>query len=142
MTRRIIETQLQAAKTEITVDNYFEKIMKYIPSEIIGGWIAIQGIAKNMTTQNNIILWTIFIFLGFLTFFYVKQQTSEANKPPAIKQTLISVGAFIIWAFAIGGEPLESLPFYNSGYGVIFMILYTLTIPIISLKHDEQSMSN
>ncbi|BAZ39552.1 hypothetical protein NIES4101_55060 [Calothrix sp. NIES-4101] len=136
MSRRIIETQLQAAKTSVTVDNYFQKIMKYIPSEIIGGWIAIQGIAKNITTQNTTFLWVILVFLTILTFFYINNQTSEANKPPAIKQTLISVGAFIIWTIAIGGEPFESLSFYNSGYGVILMILYTLTIPIISLKHD------
>ncbi|MDB9303341.1 hypothetical protein PN488_02925 [Nodularia spumigena CS-591/12] len=137
MSRRIIETQLQASKTPITVDNYFEKIMKYIPSEIIGGWIAIQGIAKNITTQNTIFLWGILVFLSILTFFYIKNQTSVAGKPPAIKQNLFSVGAFLIWALAIGGEPFESLSFYNSGYGVILMILYTLTIPVISLNHDQ-----
>ena len=136
MSRRIVETQLQVSRTDITVDNYFEKIMKYIPSEIVGAWIAIQGIAKNIATQNIIFLWGILIFLSVLTFFYINNQTSVANKPPAIKQTLISVGAFLIWAFAIGGEPFESLAFYNSGYGAILMILYTLTIPVISLKHD------
>ena len=136
MSRRIVETQLQASKTSTKVDGYFEKIMKYIPSEIVGAWIAIQGIAKNINNPNNIFLWIIIIFLAVLTFFYIKQQTSEANKKTAGKQTVISVGAFIIWAFAIGGQPFESLVFYNSAYGSILMILYTLTIPIIPLNQD------
>lgn len=136
MSRRIVETQLQASKTSTKVDGYFEKIMKYIPSEIVGAWIAIQGIAKNINNPNNIFLWIIIIFLAVLTFFYIKQQTSEANKKTAIKQTVISVGAFIIWAFAIGGQPFESLVFYNSAYGSILMILYTLTIPVIPLNQD------
>ncbi len=136
MSRRIVETQLQASKTSTKVDGYFEKIMKYIPSEIVGAWIAIQGIAKNINNPNNIFLWIIIVFLAVLTFFYIKQQTSEENKKTAVKQTVISVGAFIIWAFAIGGQPFESLVFYNSAYGSILMILYTLTIPVIPLNQN------
>ena len=137
MNRRIIETQLQASTTSTKVDSYPDKIVKYIPSEIVGGWIAIQGIAKNINNNpNNLFLWGILIFLSVLTFFYIQKQTFQANKPPAIKQILISVGAFLIWAFAIGGEPFESLSFYNSAYGSILMILYTLTIPLIPLNQN------
>ncbi|NEO28525.1 MAG: hypothetical protein F6K03_17020, partial [Kamptonema sp. SIO4C4] len=68
MSRRIIETQLQGANTSKTVDSYSEKIMKYIPSEIVGGWIAIQGIAENIgETPNRIFLWVIFGSLAVLT---------------------------------------------------------------------------
>ncbi|NEQ39160.1 MAG: hypothetical protein F6K40_24060 [Okeania sp. SIO3I5] len=136
MSRRIIETKLQASNSATEVDSYFEKIMKYIPSEIVGAWIAIQGIAESTNNQNPIFLWGIIIFLAILTFFYIKKRTDEENKKTALKQTIISVIAFAIWAFAIGGEPFESLSFYNSGLGSILLIIYTVTIPVIPLNHD------
>lgn len=143
MSRRIIETSLQASKTEAKIDNYFEKLMKYIPSEIVGAWIAIQGIlasgnqeAELVDSNQNISLWFILIFLLILTFFYIKQQTYDENKKTAIKQIIISVIAFLIWAYAIGGEPFLSLEFYDSRYGAVLMILYTLTIPLVTLNQD------
>ena len=143
MSRRIIETTLQASKTEAKVDNYLEKLMKYIPSEIVGAWIAIQGIFANgdreveaVNSSQNIFLWVILAFLSILTFFYIKQQTYEESKKTAIKQIIVSVIAFLIWAYAIGGEPFLSLEFYDSRYGAVFMILYTVTIPLLVLNQD------
>ena len=143
MSRRIIETSLQASKTEAKVDNYFEKLMKYIPSEIVGAWIAIQGIFANsdrevkaVNSSQNTFLWIILAFLSILTFFYIRKQTSEENKKTAIKQIIISVIAFLIWAYAIGGQPFLSLEFYDSRYGAVLMILYTLTIPLVTLNQD------
>ena len=137
MNRRIIETQLQSSKQSAKVDGYADKIIKYIPSEIVGGWIALQGIAENIDSEGKItLLWGILIFLVILTFFYIQKATTDSKKKPAIKQTVFSVVAFMIWAFAIGGQPFESLTFYNSAYGSILMILYTVTLPLIPLNQD------
>ncbi len=137
MGRRIIETQLEASRASGTVDGYFAKISKYIPSEILGAWIAIQGIfSKPDNPSNKYGLWAIFIFLVILAFFYIKKATDKPNVKPAIKQILFSCAAFIIWAIAIGGHPFTSLSFYDSAYGSVLMILYTLVIPLFPLNED------
>ncbi len=140
MSRRIIETQLQASEQSSEVDGYLEKVMKYIPSEIVGVWITIKTIVEgNNEIPQNGVLWGIFIICLFLTFAYLRLLPSDSEKKPTIKQTIISVGAFIVWAIAIGGEPFLSIRWYHPIYGSILMVLYTATIPLISLEQRNLS---
>ena len=132
MGRRIITTQLEAKGEEARLDGYFDKLIKYIPTEIVGGWIAMTGLIKGASNiPTNTILWILFVIFIGLTAVYIIQQTFEPKKPLAIKQTSISTIAFMVWVFALG-EPFNSLSFYNPVYGSILLILYNLTIPLIN----------
>lgn len=140
MGRRIITTQLQAKGEEAKLDGYFDKLMKYIPTEIVGAWIAITGLIKGTSDiPTNNILWILFFIFTALTFFYIRKQTFEPRKPPAIKQIVISTIAFIVWVFALG-EPFNSFHFYKPVYGSISLILYNLIIPLIN--PDKQTRNN
>lgn len=140
MSRRIIETQLQASEEKSDVDSYLDKVMKYIPSEAVGVWITIKTIVEgNNDIPQSTVLWAIFIICLFLTFAYIRLLPSELKKKPTIKQAIISVGAFIVWAIAIGGEPFTSLSWYHPDYGSILMVLYTATIPLIPLEQPKLS---
>jgi hypothetical protein len=46
MSRRIITSQLDSSKASTKIDGYFDKLLKYIPTEIVGGWVAITGFIK------------------------------------------------------------------------------------------------
>ncbi|GGA12114.1 hypothetical protein [Okeania sp. KiyG1] len=135
MSRRIIETELQASGQKSGVDSYLDKVMKYIPSEIVGVWITIKTMVEG---NNNIpqdgILWGIFIICLLLTFAYIRLLPAESKKKPTVKQAIISVGAFIVWAIAIGGRPFISISWYEPIYGSILMVLYTVVIPLIPLE--------
>jgi hypothetical protein len=152
MGRRIIRTQLEADNTDGTVDGFFDKLMKYIPSEIIGAWIAIKGLLKsanpvNNQTNNGLVnnangatgdnlLWILFIVLTILTAVYIFKQTlketsktEKSKKSPDIIQIIISPVAFVIWVFALG-EPFSSLSFYQPVYGSIALIIFSLIVPL------------
>ncbi|QKQ77501.1 hypothetical protein [Nostoc sp. TCL240-02] len=132
MGRRIITSQLEAKGEEGKLDSYFEKLIKYVPTEIVGGWIATTGLIKGaINIPINTILWILLVIFTGLTALYILKQTSEPKKPLALKQTGISTIAFIVWVFALG-EPFDSLSFYNPVYGSILLILYNLTIPLIN----------
>ena len=132
MGRRIITSQLQAKGEEARLDGYFDKLIKYIPTEIVGGWIAMTGLIKGASNiPTNTILWILFVIFIGLTAVYIIQQTFQPKKPLAIKQTSISTIAFMVWVFALG-EPFNSLSFYNPVYGSILLIVYNLTIPLIN----------
>ncbi|BCL34475.1 hypothetical protein [Nostoc sp. MS1] len=137
MGRRIITSQLESKSNEVKIDGYFDKLIKYIPSEIVGGWIAIIGLVKSVSNiPTNIILWVLLVIFTGLTALYILKQTSEPKKPLAIKQTIISTIAFIVWVFALG-EPFNSLNFYNPIYGSILLILYNLTIPLLNPVEED-----
>lgn len=132
MGRRIITQEYQTKAEGAKLEGYFDKLIKYIPTEIVGGWIAITGVIKSASDiPTNRILWILLAIFTILTAIYILQQTSEPDKPPAIKQTTISTIAFIVWVFALG-EPFDSLSFYNPIYGSILLIIYNLTIPLIN----------
>ncbi|MBO1063186.1 MULTISPECIES: hypothetical protein [Nostocales] len=138
MGRRIITSQLQAKGEEAKLDGYFDKLIKYIPTEIVGGWIAIIGLIRGASNiPTNTILWILFIIFTGLTALYILNQTFESKKPLAIKQTIISTIAFIVWVFALG-KPFDSLSFYNPVYGSILLILYNLTIPLINPVEESK----
>ncbi|QDL10985.1 hypothetical protein DP113_26420 [Brasilonema octagenarum UFV-E1] len=137
MTRRIITTQLEA-NTSSNIDGYFDKLIKYIPSEIVVGWIAVKGLLiSDNEIPSNSLLWILFIVFTGLTAVYIFKQTSEPRKPPAITQVLISTGAFIVWVFALG-ERFSSLAFYRPVYGSVVLILYSLIVPLFNPPEGEK----
>ncbi len=132
MGRRIVTKKLEVSSSPPSVDGYFDKLIKYIPSEIVGSWIAIKGlIIGDSNLPINTLLWILLIIFTALTAVYIFKQTSEPRTSTAKTQILISTAAFIVWAFALG-EPFSSLSFYRPVYGSLLLILYNLTIPLIN----------
>lgn len=139
MGRRIITNQYQSKGEEAKLDGYFDKLIKYIPTEIVGAWIAITGLIKGANNiPINTILWILFIIFTGLTAVYILKQTFEPEKPLAIKQIILSTIAFIVWVFALG-EPFNTLSFYNPVYGSISLILYNLIIPLINPAQETKN---
>jgi hypothetical protein len=125
MSRRIRSSALQATNGA-TVDTYFDRIIKYIPADIVSAWVAVIGIVKAANgIPTNIVLWIAFFIGASLTFVWTLKQTHMDGTPPAWLQALVSTVAFGIWAFALGA-PFDSLSFYNPVYGSLALIAFTL----------------
>ena len=132
MSRRIITTQFQSTNNEVKIDTYFDRIIKYVPSEIIGAWIAVKGLVLGFSDEPKemMVLWIAF-FIGIIfTALLIWRLTSEPGKPIAKTQILLSVGAFIVLVFSLG-EPFTQLSWYDPGYGSLSLIFYTLLIGIV-----------
>jgi uncharacterized membrane protein YfcA len=133
MGRRIVTKQYQGGGTA-TTDGYFDKVIKYIPSDIVAAWTGVLSfldVDKEFTA-----LWIAFVIGLVLTYFWTIKQTSEENKPPAINQALISTGAFGIWVCALGG-PFKSISGYETKYGALLLILYTLILGFLDPNNDK-----
>ncbi len=131
MSRRIVTSQLQTKSANIKIDTYFDRIIKYIPADIVGAWVAVTGLINSATDiPRNIILWIVFLIGVLLTAAWTLRQTIEPKKPLALTQTSISTVAFIVWVFALGG-PFATLTFYRPLYGSLILILYTLVVALI-----------
>ena len=127
MARRIRVGGLEAAAAP-EEDKYLDRVIKYIPSEIVGAWISLTGIIAGAAAgPTEVVLWIVFAIGVILTPIYMWRQTTEPGKPVATTQIVISAISFIVWVFAIGG-PFEGLTFYQPWLGSVVLIVFTLVV--------------
>jgi hypothetical protein len=112
-------------------DTYFDKILKYIPADIVGAWVAITGVIAGASQPKPAVLWVVFLIMLAITPAWTWKQTKEPNKPPAKTQILVATGSFFVWVFALGG-PFTSLSFYTPLYGSLALIIYTLLVGLVT----------
>src|SRR5438445_3962 len=119
MSRRIVSISYQAKGAGQRVDTYFDRVVKYIPADIVSAWVFVTAAVKTATdVPQATILWIAFGCGVVLTAFWTLKQTREPGKPAAILQTAVATIAFGVWVFALG-EPFASLSFYRPLYGAL-----------------------
>jgi hypothetical protein len=137
MSRRIVSKSLQAnIASQASVDTYFDRVVKYIPSDVVAAWIAASGlITAAKTTQYELGkqgLWTVFLVGLAFAALWTWKQTAKPATPPPIVQTLVSAGAFAVWVFALGGPFPSSVGLYNPVKSSLVLIAYTLGVALIN----------
>jgi hypothetical protein len=136
MGRRIVSEQLQSGAPNVPPDDYANRLMKYIPTEGVGFWLAVSGMIQSAGDDIPKIgmLWLFFVIGLVLTFLWIKRTTQEPSKSIAWTQIGISCGAFIVWVVATGGPLVMSLPFYKPIFGSLLLITYTAFVAYIIPK--------
>ncbi len=108
-------------------DKYVDRLFKYIPAELVAGYIFVLGVVKRLTDAGEIriIHWLLFFLFCVLTPLYLWR----VQKVLKLQQHIISLLSFIIWVFALGG-PFTLFSWYNPLYGEILLPVFTLIIAI------------
>lgn len=111
-----------------SVDSYGDALLKLIPAEVIGVYLAMQSILTNTNDQSNkdFTLLAVFLFGIFATYFYLRVTMKVTNKI----QLLLSVGAFCVWAYSMVPE---SYYFYNGTNAGLLLLAYTFIAPKVPL---------
>ena len=143
MSRRIVTTayhakgpaaQAQAAGPggAPDVDTYFDRVLKYIPADVISAWVfvvaAVNGAPDDV--PKPAVLWVAFACGLVLTALWTHRRTREPGRPPAVTQIALATVAFGVWVFALGG-PFATLGFYRPVYGSLLLVLYTLSSGLV-----------
>ena len=108
------------------LDSYYNKLVKLIPAEIIALFLSLDTITKSANYKT--LEWFIFAFCFVGTYLYLQRVTKVTKK----NQIFISLGAYCVWVFAIGG-PFAKLIWYDSIYAGVLMTCYTFLIPIFEI---------
>ncbi|MCP4351752.1 MAG: hypothetical protein GY795_40325 [Desulfobacterales bacterium] len=117
----------QATATKQTQpDKYTDRLLKYIPSEIIALYLSLDSIIRSSQKIGVVIYWGVFIAGIVMTYLYL-YRVAKVHKQ---KQLLISVASFCVWVFALGG-PFVHLSWYDPVYGGLLLPIFTFLIPII-----------
>lgn len=137
MSRRIITTQLQAAEAGAgSVDGYFNKLVKYIPADIVGTWVLASSLIKEASgAPTTATLWVAFAVLLVITPLWTWRNTRPPANPPARTQIIISTVSFAVWVFALGG-PFAALGFYRPVFGSLTLLFFSLVVALIT-PHDH-----
>ncbi len=132
MGRRIVTRRLQTNQGSAQVDTYFDKVIKYIPADIVAAWTFVQGLVASAgdDTPKATILWMAYGFGLVVTALWTHRQTREREMPVAKTQIAISTLAFGVWVLALGG-PFEYWGSYSPLYGSLLLVAYTLVVGLI-----------
>lgn len=136
-------------------DGYIQKIIKYIPAEIVAGYIALVGylgvnngaeIPPHYDTYYIILLCILIVITPVWTYFAVIDADGSdpvLQKKRAYFHAFIATFAFVIWVYAIGNPLLkvvlcgcstiscEDCVYYSPVLGSIFLVLFTIITPLI-----------
>ncbi len=125
-------------KAQPDEDSYTSRIAKYIPAEIITGFIAIDGILKAVSDPPAFLYWVVFAFCLVLTPFYTWRISNQKDLPAATSQIVISTCSFACWVFAFGG-PFKLYDWYQPYIGSILLVMATLLFPLFTNIKDSSS---
>lgn len=123
--------QVQPAGSEVKGDDYLSRVAKYIPGEIVATYLSLIGIMKTVDPHDEAkipALWVIFIVCFLLTPAYFWKMTEQGH--PKLRHILISSGAFLVWAYALGGV-FESMGWHKPWLASVILALYTLLAGLV-----------
>ncbi len=107
------------------VDGYADRLVKLIPTEVIGVYFSMVTLLKHSKdTVAEVVPWLVFAFGALATLFYLRVTLKVLDT----RQLSLSVVAFCVWAFTIG-EPFSHYAWYNGTYAGLLLIAYTFIAP-------------
>ncbi|MFK8184518.1 MAG: hypothetical protein AB8B99_14180 [Phormidesmis sp.] len=134
MSRRIVSEQFQSrAAGNGSPDGYADRILKYIPTEAVGFWLAVSGMIQSAgeSIPKLGLLWLFFVIGMVFTFGWTRQQTKRPGQKTAWTQIGISCVAFVVWVLASGGPLTDAWPGYEPLYGSLLLVTYTAAIGFV-----------
>jgi hypothetical protein len=143
--RELAETQRKAAAegslaTEPApdhlpvVDNYRDRLMKYIPADIIAIYLTLTGLLKMADPNKTPVLLVGWIIFAVIVLVSVPWQR-RVVKVEKWKQVGIGTLAFVFWAISLGDPFTTSwAAWYQPLYGSMLLVLYTFLIPLLEVN--------
>lgn len=111
---------------------YADKLVKLIPTEIIGAYLAIDGMTATIHDERKAVLSITIIGLLIIIPFYLWFMFKIRNK----LQIIITMISFVVWVFSMGG-PFLAYEWYLHVYGSVTLVLWTLVVPLFSYSNTE-----
>ena len=122
------------APTAETPDTYKDRLLKYIPAEIVAIYLALLNVVK-AAAPNTIPVTTVeWVLFGIILAVAVPWQLKIA-KITKWQQVAVGVFAFAFWAISLG-DPFDASwkAWYHPLYGTLAMMLYTFLIPLFQAE--------
>ena len=113
---------------------YQDKLLKLIPTEIVGAYMFLSGVvsgspdqaaATASTLDDRLIMFVFFALLVF-TPLYLWRVSNVTN----IAQLIVTTISYVVWVYTLGG-PFSVWGIYNPLVGSVVLVMWTLAMPLI-----------
>lgn len=115
-----------------TEDKYKDKLLKYIPADVIAIYLTLHGFVPTLppAAPRKTLYWIIFALILVLSIPWQRLVAKIGNWT----QVWIGTGAFLVWAISVG-DPFthENFEWYYPAYGAMILALYTFLIPVFEI---------
>lgn len=133
MSRRIVTRANETTAASNPIDGYFDRILKYIPADVVGAWIAVTGIIPKKEAHRLVPWIALLVGIAATALWTWRQTTVRDQARPAVTQIAIASIAFLVWVFALGW-PFDTRDWYRGYYGALALIGYSLVVGAIVPK--------
>jgi hypothetical protein len=116
---------------------YPERLVKYIPGEIITGYLFVLGVMNTIDSSTEILWAHIITFSIFLILVPVYYIIIAKKDEPKRKQIIISTLAFIIWIYNIDQLP-HLLNIYKPWVAALLMTIIVILSYLIVPEEGEK----
>lgn len=118
-------------------DGYATRVTKYIPGEILAAYVSIGGVVSGIDDHQKrlVIAWIVFSACFLSLPFYLSKMADK--RQPKRLHIFISLVAFTVWAYAIGGAFINE-PWHDSIIGSVALGLFTLVSGLFSPQWGDK----
>jgi hypothetical protein len=121
-------TKTSARRKEEKFNFYLERLMKMIPTEVVGLYIVGSGVIPE-NRPVVLVIWTILCLIGVFVMRMRLTEDREKKKPTDWIHVAISSVAFVIWVYTVGG-PFKVYNLYEPFIGSLMVLGWTFFIPL------------
>jgi lysylphosphatidylglycerol synthetase-like protein (DUF2156 family) len=121
--------------TAIVPNNYRERLLKLLPSEMIVAWTVLQGLIMAHRGNPRLLIAISFICLLTMTPLYLRVVCRVRKE----MQIVLTTAAFVIWVMALGGFHIifPRLAIFDDNFlGALGLLGYTLITPMFYKGYD------
>ena len=113
------------------VQTYQDKLLKLIPSEIIGAYVFLQGVIPKEHGKWGTTV--VSLILLIMTPIYLRR----IQKVKLNNQLIATTISFGVWVYSLGG-PFQYWNIYQPWLSSVILVLWTLAVPMIVVKAQDR----
>jgi hypothetical protein len=116
----------------LDADSYMDRLMKYVPIELMSAYVVVQGLLqsayKNELRARAIAL-AILLVAGLVTTWFFSARVLKVRRTEQLSMTVL---AFAVWVFAIGGW-FSTTGWWQAWMGTVAVVAFGVLVRIIDL---------
>jgi|GEM_PF-2299139 len=131
--------QASAVSQAGTYTSFLERLLGYVPADIIAAFWAILGVSSTLKPHIGLIVvriaFPVFIGITFFWVFFGAQEVKTDKIPYAFFQSWVSAFALAVAGLVLSGDVIIG-SFWNNAYGSILLIFSVVLIAVAESARD------
>jgi len=115
-----------------TADDYMAKLLKYVPPQIVGAYLVVQGALISVTTDGSDGRWRALGILLIVGALFTYAFTGQVLHVVRQRQRVVTTVAYVVWAFALGGV-FATYSWWSPGWGTVALVAFGLLVQLVAV---------